>query len=251
MRLENILDSSMPHLPSEPLDAPAPHVQASGELSEQPMVETANTTPAAPLALQEESEASGAALAVADTENADMPRTNVEDEEYARALGDLEEAGGSMGIEDDRSFHPTSSEEDISPYTFPQPDEGQAAARVDENTVPPPLMEEDGAIEGQLVLDPEEARQELLDQAVTAIDVKPVQPERRNKRKWIPALIVVTVVILAAVGVSLGITLGRKTNPPEPTITDPPTEPPTLPPTSSRFTEVAALVESSLGNQVS
>ena len=98
-----------------------------------------------------------------------------------------------MGIEEDRSSHPTSTEEEC--FSFPHSDEEQAAARVDEFIVPSPLMEE-GAVEEHLVLDPEVARKELLEQAVTAIDVKPVQPERRNKRRWVPVLVILLLLSL-------------------------------------------------------
>ena len=121
----------------------------------------------------------------------------------------------------------------------------------EENTHDAPPTEEEAVVEGSLVPDPEEARLEILKQAVSATNVQAITTSEPKRNKWIPALIVVTLVVLAAIGVSLGVTLGRKNQDPAQATTESqtasPTMAPTQAPTSTRFIQVAALVESLLG----
>ena len=149
-------------------------------------------------------------------------------------LADLEHAGAPPSdTGQGRDFSPTNMEEDTIPLT----DEEEAIIppmdiNQDTPVAPSAALTGEVAIEGSLVLDPEEARLELLKQAVSAIDVHQMPPNGSKRKRWTSALfIVIIIIVLAVVGVSLGVTLGRKSDPAETSSSDLQSASPTTAPT--------------------
>lgn len=144
------------------------------------------------------------------------------------------------------------SDEENRDMAATQADEAGGAAEV----LPPEPAEPDRqtTFQGVLAEDPQRAREEMLQSAVEAKDVRVFDETGGKWKRWMPLAIGgVVLIALAAVGASLGIVIPRQRNATFGTATptefpsDAPSQAPSQAPTTASFSVVAQAVESIFG----
>lgn len=139
-------------------------------------------------------------------------------------------------------------------YGAPQ-EEAYDVPQDSEARIVPESEDQQTTFEGVLAQDPQQTRDQMLEDAVEAKDVR-VYDASGRKSRWriLLSIAVVVLIVLAAVGVTLGVIIPRRneasftgTGAPTVSPTDPPSTAPSQAPTSTSFAIVAQAVEAAFG----